>query len=315
MGDDYQSIFSDRASRHQRSAVAMLAAYEALSRVLGRRHVRNLRYEQDESDERRCVPHACRGTASLLRPVWQASRMTMRQGWESEAENWLQFTRPGVDRSHENINLPVLLELLPSPGARTLDLACGEGRLSRLLKSRQHRVVGIDAAPTMVQFAADDPDAAPVLRADATELPFADHAFDLVVAYMCLHDIDDMPQAVRELARVLAPEGRACVAIQHPIITAGSFENRDAQSPFVIHGSYLDPAPLRMVADRDGVSLTFHGEHRPLEAYFHAMADAGLLTETIREVSPPDQVVLEHPSDGRWRRIPLFLHLRALKPR
>lgn len=239
----------------------------------------------------------------------------MRQGWESEAENWRYFTRPGVDRSHENINLPVLLEMLPPPGARTLDLACGEGRLSRLLKSHQHQVVGIDAAPTMVRFAAHDPDAAPVVLGDATQLPFADNAFDLVVAYMCLHDVDDMPQAVRELARVMAPEGRACVAIPHPINTAGSFESRDAQSPFVIPGSYLDPAPLRMVADRDDVRLTFHSEHRPLESYFHALAESGLLTETIREVRPSDQVVGQRPSDRRWQRIPLFLHLRAVKPR
>ena len=239
----------------------------------------------------------------------------MRQGWESEAENWLHFTGPGIDRAHEHINLPVLLEMLPPPGSRTLDLACGEGRLSRLLKSRQHQVVGIDAAPTMVQFAADDPDAAPVVLGDATELPFADNAFDLVVAYMCLHDIDDMPQSVRELARVLAPGGCTCVAIPHPINTAGSFEDRDAQSPFVIHGSYLDPAPLRMVADRGDVLLTFHSEHRPLETYFRALADAGLLTETIREVRPTDQVVAQHPGDQQWQRIPLFLHLRALKPR
>ena len=241
--------------------------------------------------------------------------MTMRQGWESEAQNWLHFTRPGVDRSHERTNLPVLLEMLPPPGARTLDLACGEGRLSRLLKSRQHRVVGIDAAPTMVRFAANHPGAAPVVLGDATELPFADDAFDLVVAYMCLHDIDDMPQTLREVARVLAPEGRAYVAIPHPLNTTGSFENRDAQSPFIIPGSYMDPAPLRMVADRDGVRLTFHSEHRPLETYFHALADAGLLTETIREVRSSDQVVAQHPSDRRWQRIPLFLHLRALKPR
>ena len=77
----------------------------------------------------------------------------------------------------------------------------------------------------------------------------------------------------------------------------------------------MDPAPLRMVADRGGVRLTFHSEHRPLEAYFRALADAGLLTETIREVSSSDQVVAQHPSDRRWQRIPLFLHLRALKPR
>jgi SAM-dependent methyltransferase len=238
----------------------------------------------------------------------------MRQGWESEALNWVSFARtPGHDRAHENINLPALLELLPPPGRRTLDLACGEGRLSRLLQSMQHRVVGVDAAPTMVQYAATNENAAPVVLGDATRLPFADNSFDLVVAYMCLHDIDDMRQAVREAARVLAPEGCLCAAIPHPVNTAGEFHGREADSPFVITGSYLEPRPSRMVADRDGVRLTFHSEHRPLETYFDALATAGLLTEAIREVKASDQAVAERPSNARWQRIPLFLHLRAIR--
>lgn len=36
------------------------------------------------------------------------------------------------------------------------------------------------------------------LVADAAALPFRDGTFDLVVAYMSLHDIDQMPQAVAQ---------------------------------------------------------------------------------------------------------------------
>ena len=56
-------------------------------------------------------------------------------------------------------------------------------------------------------------------------------------------------------------------------------------------GSYLDRAPDIWVHDRDGIRLTFHSEHRPLEAYSRALEAAGLLTETIREVRAPDHVV------------------------
>ncbi len=239
----------------------------------------------------------------------------MRQGWESEAQNWLVFARtPGYDSSHEETNLPVLLDLLPPPGHRTLDLASGEGRLSRFLTTLGHNVVGADASPAMVRGAATHQDASPVLLADATELPFADASFDLVVAYMCLHDIDDMSGAVREAARVLAPAGRLCAAIPHPLNTAGTFQGGDADAPFVIPGSYLDPAPLRMQARRGGVLLTFHSEHRPLQAYMDPLAAAGLLTEAIREVAVSDRVVARDPDARRWRRIPLFLHLRAVKP-
>lgn len=238
----------------------------------------------------------------------------MRQGWDCEAGNWAYFARtPGHDRAHEEINVPALLDLLPDPGRRTLDLACGEGRLSRLLRTRGHHVVGADASPAMVRLAATHPDPAPVVLADATRLPFADGAFDLVVAYMCLHDIDELPGAVSEAARVLHPAGRLCVAIPHPVNTAGSFESREPTAPFVIGGSYMDRIQLTMVADRDGVRLTFHSEHRPLQTYFEALEAAGLLTETIRELPAHDDFIVRHPDAERWRRIPLFLHLRAIK--
>jgi len=82
-------------------------------------------------------------------------------------------------------------------------LGCGEGRLGPVLRSLGHRVVGVDASPTMVRLAAtcEVPELAVV--ADAAALPFCRSGFDLVVAYMSLHDIDRMPQAVAEIARVL----------------------------------------------------------------------------------------------------------------
>ena len=113
---------------------------------------------------------------------------------------------------------------------------------------------------------------------------------------------------------MLRRSGRLCAAIPHLLNTAGSFQARKAAAPFVITSSYLDPAPSMTTIDRDGIRLTFHSEHRPLESYIQALAAAGLLTETIREVRAPDEVVATDPVARRWQRIPLFLHLRAIKP-
>ena len=239
----------------------------------------------------------------------------MRDGWEAEAGKWAAFARtPGHDSSHDDINVPALLELLPEPGHRTLDLGCGEGRVTRFLRSLGHRVAGADASPTMVRLAVGHQHAAPAVLADAAALPFRDAAFDLVVAYMCLHDMDLMPQALAEVARVLAPGGRLCASIPHPINSAGVFRGRDGDAPFLIEGSYLDTAPADWVADSDGIRMTFHSEHRPLEAYSRALEAAGLLIEAIRETRTPDAAVAADPGKRRWQRIPLFLHLRALKP-
>jgi SAM-dependent methyltransferase len=167
----------------------------------------------------------------------------------------------------------------------------------------------------MVRSAASYAGAAPVMLADGAGLPFRDEVFDLAVAYLCLHRIDDMPRAVAEIARVPGRSGRLCAAIPHPVSTAGSFRDRDADAPFVIPGSYLDTAPLRMVAGRGGIRRTFHSEHRPPESYTRALEASGLLIEAIREVKSPDQLAARDPAAGRWQRIPLFLHLRAIKPR
>jgi len=237
----------------------------------------------------------------------------LRQGWDDEAQNWAAFARtPGHDSAHENINLPAFLDLLPPAARCTLDLACGEGRISRLLRSRGHRVLGIDASPTMARLTAGE--GSPVVLGDAARLPLADEIVDLVVAYMCLHDIDDMPQAVAEVSRVLTPAGRLCLAIPHPLNSAGAFTKHDPDAPFVISGSYLDTAPARWSTERDGIALTFHSEHRPLEAYMRALEATGMLTQTLRELRMPDESLAHGPAAKRWQRVPMFLHLRAVKP-
>jgi SAM-dependent methyltransferase len=238
----------------------------------------------------------------------------MREGWESEASNWANFARtPGYDNSHETVNKPALLDLLPAPGHLTLDLACGEGRISRLLRSLGHRVVGIDASPAMVRFAATHEDRGPVVLGDGALLPFGDGVFDVVVAYMCLHDFDQLGPAVAEIGRVLCQSGRLCLAIPHPINSAGAFAGREPDAPFVIAGSYLDPMATGAFLERGEVRLTFHSEHRPLQAYADALEAAGLLIKRIREIAVPGQAVASSAAAARWRRIPLFLHVRAVK--
>jgi hypothetical protein len=102
------------------------------------------------------------------------------------------------------------------------------------------------------------------------------------------------------------------VAIVHPINSAGEFTSETAEAPFVITGSYLASFRYSDHLERDGLAMTFHSAHRPLEAYARAFEAAGLLIETIREPtwdSPPDQSRF-----AGWNRVPVFCFFRARKP-
>jgi SAM-dependent methyltransferase len=130
------------------------------------------------------------------------------------------------------------------------------------------------------------------------------------VAFISLHDIDALGPAVREIARILEPGGRLGFAIVDPINSAGGFERRAADAPFVIKGDYLRPFRYSDTLQRDGLIMTLHGQHRPVEAYFGALEGAGLLVEALRETEIPEKALTDEAS-RRWQRVPLFLHVRA----
>ena len=83
----------------------------------------------------------------------------------------------------------------------TLDLACGEGRLSMNFPD-DHLVVSFDYSPTMLRTVRQ-----PRARGDGSHLPFADNSFGSVAALWCLYHFEDVRLVLREVKRVLQPGG------------------------------------------------------------------------------------------------------------
>jgi SAM-dependent methyltransferase len=239
--------------------------------------------------------------------------MSLRERWETQAGRWLAWARaPGHDsfwRHHRE----QFSRLLPPAGALTLDIGCGEGRLARHLRSEGHRVIGVDASPSLIAAARSADPAIHFVRADAAALPLADACADLSIAFMSLQDVEAMPAAVREAARVLRRGGRFCMAIVHPLNSAGRFDSTAPDAAFIVQCSYLESFTYSDAVERDGLSMTFHSAHRPLQSYFEALEAAGFLIEALREPTIPEDTITRD-SSRRWLRVPLFLHLRCLRP-
>jgi SAM-dependent methyltransferase len=233
--------------------------------------------------------------------------MSLRDAWESNADNWIRWARrPGFDSYHQ-FHGRRFLEIVPPAGRLTLDLGAGEGRLARDLHARAHPVVAIDASPSLAKACASLGEGIPTIVADAAATPLRGECADLVVAFMSLMDIDDWLSTIEEAARLLVPGGHFLIAIVHPINAAGRFEGDGASDdPFVVRGSYMTNIRYEESVERDGMFMTFHSEHRPLASYFAALRASGFVVYDLREVTVDDV-------DDRWARIPMFLHLAALR--
>ena len=91
------------------------------------------------------------------------------------------------------------------PGARVVDLACGTGDLCRTLRDAGHQPIGVDFSAGMLRSAHTD---APLVRADASRLPFADGSVDAITCGFALRNFVDLAAVTTECARVLRPWGR-----------------------------------------------------------------------------------------------------------
>ena len=117
--------------------------------------------------------------------------------WWLGRGSFAERDRPGWDEE-----VDVLAELIGSlPPARTLDVACGTGFLTRHLRGD---VVGLDQSERMLFVAREQAPAARFVAGDALELPFGDGEFDRVFTsyFYCHLEADERARFLAEARRV-----------------------------------------------------------------------------------------------------------------
>jgi ubiquinone/menaquinone biosynthesis C-methylase UbiE len=130
-------------------------------------------------------------------------------GWETKA--------PGYDRFFGAITTRVIDDLLDAagvgPGSRVLDVASGPGYVSAAAAERGASAVGVDISSAMVELASSLHPELEFRHGDVHELDIEDAAFDAVIGNFLVLHLGRPEQAVRELARVLAPGGALALTV------------------------------------------------------------------------------------------------------
>jgi SAM-dependent methyltransferase len=232
----------------------------------------------------------------------------MTNDWDRSASAWLSAMAEGGDWARSAVLDPVMLERVEHGSVRrALDVGCGEGRFCRLLAREDIEATGIDPTEALIDGARRRDPRGRYLAGRAEDLPFADGAFDLVVSYLSLVDIEDLAAAAAEMARVLVPGGKLLIANLASHNSAGRWlkDDRGEAVGFLID-DYLQERSFRQ--KWDGIDIV--NWHRPLSTYMGVFLRNGLRLSYFDEPKPRGD---DDPTSGRFVRAPWFVVMEWLK--
>ena len=226
----------------------------------------------------------------------------MREVWDEVARWWVDAVRD--DPSNSTDFLAVLAELLEGvdDDGLTLDVGCGEGQAMRSLTGP---AIGTDISMPLLTAAAG---AGPVVQARLPDLSWArSHAFDRAICVGVVEAIADHETLLRELRRVVRPEGRLLVVMNHPVTTAPHGEPLVDPNGEVFWrwGDYLRPGTIDQELGHDTVELC----HRPLGDLLEAANEAGWRLERLIERGPSEATRLRYPDYYGQAQIPVLAGL------
>jgi ubiquinone/menaquinone biosynthesis C-methylase UbiE len=149
------------------------------------------------------------GNNAIAAEYYNSSLWPKFRFWE-----WMAYLPRGGERRarHE-----VLRHLPNLSGTRLLDVAMGDGRNLPLI-SRDCQVFGVDISSVLLEkcrrdYADRD---LRLIVGEAESLPFGDSTFDNVFSLGAINHVNDPGKALREMARVVKPDGVVVVADEVP---------------------------------------------------------------------------------------------------
>lgn len=235
-----------------------------------------------------------------------------QSGYDSFADDYARYViRQSPEAFHFTLDLvlPRMLEVAGSlDGLAVLDAGCGEGIVSRSLPGAPARVVGIDIAPRLIDYARErDPTGAITYLVHDLSKPLPQYrgAFDLVLSNLVLNDLPDYAGFLATLGDVLRPGGRIVLSMNNPYSAVA----REKVT------SYFDSGA---VAPYNFGPVTYY--HQTMEDYMRACRAAGLLLSGLYDVQMTEAMVARLPERSRsfpwhslYHRLPFIIILELVR--
>ncbi len=256
-------------------------------------------------------------------------KQDIRNYWNQNAPAWTELSRRGYDLYRDHIATPAFLNMLPSvAGLVGLDVGCGEGHNTRLIAEKGAVVTGIDISEKFISYAKERESGCKNLMfiaADAYHIPFNAGYFDFCISTQAFMDFPDQHKALREIYRVLKPEGFFQFSILHPLFdrvgNGWIYENGELKGYFIKNyfknpRGEIDEWMFSAVPPEEKAKykkFKIPRFNKLISEWVNLLVKTGFIIEEMDEPAPKKDVIKRYPKLKDAALMPYFLIIRVRK--
>jgi ubiquinone/menaquinone biosynthesis C-methylase UbiE len=256
----------------------------------------------------------------------QKKRKKETTSWEGVSSWYDKAVGKSGHYYHQKLVLPKVLEMLEltknSKGS-LLDLACGQGIISRCLPEAMD-YQGVDISPSLIKSAREQNERknGQFLVSDITKpLSLAKKDFDYCTILLAVQNLETPLNALKNAAKHLSKGGTILLMMNHPCFRIprqsswGIDEERSIQYRRVDKYSSSMKIPILSNPSLGKKSATTFSFHHPLSQWTKWLFEAGFAIEWMEELSSDKVSTGKYAKreDVSRKEFPLFLAVRAIK--
>lgn len=175
------------------------------------------------------------------------------KAWDKMAERWNSRSKNMWERGSRKDIVPFMKKHLNE--GNVIDIGCGDGYGSHVLKRSGFDVVGVDISEEMIIRANEQKfdDSIEFKQADVHSLPFLDETFDAALVVNVVEWTEHPLDILTELTRVIKPGGMICIGILGPTAGPRAHSYRRVYGEEVICNTVM-PWEWQQLAEENGLT-------------------------------------------------------------
>ena len=237
--------------------------------------------------------------------------------WNNVGSEWIEKAQTNDFRMH--YIMPYTMQKLGNvEGLDILDLGCGEGGYSRELAGRGAKVTAADCSEMSIGYAAyaakeKNLDISCLVRNSNDLYGIQNDSFDVVLCAMMLMDVEDFDGTMKEIYRVLRPDGKVFISILHPCfkppVEHKWFHENDTVQ--VIVKNYFEPE--EWVGEIAGIDQRVIYRHRTMSDYVKVFVRNNFKIIDLNEPKPTEEQRKMSPRIEWLTKIPMYMFIELAK--